>query len=61
MDADGSAAAEPASHDAFLLTALGRLRPGVSVGQATAELDIIACRIASGILPTTSTAAQRPN
>ncbi len=35
-----------ASHDAFFLTAVGRLRPGVSVDQATAELNTIASGIA---------------
>jgi putative ABC transport system permease protein len=35
-----------ASHDLMFMTAIGRLRPGVSVGQATAELDTIARGIA---------------
>jgi putative ABC transport system permease protein len=35
-----------ASHDEMFLTAVGRLRPGVNVGQATAELDTIARGIA---------------
>jgi putative ABC transport system permease protein len=35
-----------ASHDAMFLAMVGRLRPGVSVGQATAEMDTIARGIA---------------
>jgi len=34
------------SHDAMFLTAVGRLRPGVTVGQATAELNVVARGIA---------------
>ncbi len=34
------------SHDAMFLTAVGRLRPGVTMGQATAELNLVARGIA---------------